>query len=404
MRAMRRVRISRRPRTSALAAVLLVALPLTAAGAVPAAADPVELPVVRSALEADEPCAGASAEHAEAEPWTHGALGMARARPLSQGAGTTVAVVDTGVAEDASGLSGRVSALGDAGQDCVGHGTFAAGLIAAAREESEGEGPAGLAPQARILAVRGADERGVATADGVAAGIREAADGGASVIYVARALPTGKAVLTDAVAYAKGKDALVVAPLAPDSMPRDRSTGGTVTPEPWYWPAAAPGVLAVTDYGPDGKRPTNAPVVPGADLAAPGDAVVSVGPKGDGHFIGSGASLAAANVAGAAALVRARYPRMTAAEVSRQLTEAAYPAAPPRLDPYAALTALLAARQGATPRPEAAVVPPMVSSEPRTRALVVGGVGGAVVLLVAAGAAVIPRGRARGWRPADSRG
>ncbi|MEK8145866.1 S8 family serine peptidase [Streptomyces sp. M10(2022)] len=66
-------------------------------------------------------------------------------------------------------------------------------------------------------------------------------------------------------------------------------------------------------------------MVPGADLAAPGDAVVGIGPKGSGHYIGSGSSLAAANVAGAAALVRARYPKMTADEVSRQLTSAAYP-------------------------------------------------------------------------------
>ncbi|NED92643.1 S8 family serine peptidase, partial [Streptomyces sp. SID11233] len=74
------------------------------------------------------------------------------------------------------------------------------------------------------------------------------------------------------------------------------------------------GALAVTDYGPDGERPSNAPPVSGADLAAPGDAVVSIGPKGSGHFIGSGASFAAAHVAGAAAQVRARYPQLKAAE------------------------------------------------------------------------------------------
>ncbi len=214
------------------------------------------------------------------------------------------------------------------------------------------------------------------------------------------ALADGKAELTDAVGYASRKDALVVAPLAPDTLPKDRATGDLVPAEPWYWPAAAPGVLAVTDYGPDGGRPDNAPVVSGADLAAPGDSVVGLGPRGKGHFIGSGASLAAAHVAGAAALVRARHPEMSAAEVSRQLTEAAYPAAPPRLDPYAALTAVLAEKPGTMPRPAPAVVPAAVSTEPRQRAFVVAGVGTGVLLLVAALAVVVPRGRARGWRPA----
>lgn len=138
----------------------------------------------------------------------------------------------------------------------------------------------------------------------------------------------------------------------------------------------------------------------GADLAAPGDAVVSIGPKGSGHFIGSGASFAAAHVAGAAALVRARYPELKAAQVSRRLTEAAYPAVPPRLDPYAALTAVPTDDKGTAPRPERAVVPPPPATEPRTRALVIAGLGGGLVLLVAAGAVVIPRGRARNWRPA----
>lgn len=378
-----------------MAATLLMTVIPTAlgvVGTVPASADSVGLPAVRSVLAEDDTCAVASGKKAVAEPWTMEVLGASRARPLSQGAGTTVAVVDTGVAKAAPALSGRVSALGAAGEDCVGHGTFAAGLIAGA--PGGAGGPSGLAPKARILAVRGTDERGGTTAAQVAEAIRRAADEGARVIYVAVALDGGKAQLTDAVAYASGKDALVVAPAAPDALPRNTE------PAPWYWPAAVPGALSVTDFGPDGGRPTNAPVVSGVDLAAPGDVVVSIGPKGSGHFIGSGASFAAAYVAGAAAQVRARYPQLKAAEVSRRLTESAYPDAPPRLDPYAALTAVLTDAKGAVPKPRRAVFPPSPPAAPRTRALVVAGVGGGLVLLVAAGAVVIPRGRARNWRPA----
>ena len=51
---------------------------------------------------------------------------------LADGGGVTVGVVDSGVGTAIPALGGRVTAVGDAGTDCVGHGSFAAGLIAAA--------------------------------------------------------------------------------------------------------------------------------------------------------------------------------------------------------------------------------------------------------------------------------
>ncbi|MBP2067742.1 S8 family serine peptidase [Streptomyces iranensis] len=394
---MRRARSPRRPVARAVAAALLTVAPL-AAQSPPAAADSVELPAIPAVLAPDAACTQASGETARDKPWTRQVLGLSRTWPLADGGGVTVGVVDTGVGTNIPALSGRVTAVGGAGTDCVGHGSFAAGLIAA--KPGAGSGMAGAAPGARILAVRGTDQRGNPTAVQLASGIRAAADGGADVIYVGRALPTGKALLTAAAAHAARRGALVVAPFAPDALPEDPTTGKPAKPAPWYWPAAAPGVLSVMDYGPDGTRPENAPETSGADLAAPGDAVVSVGPRGRGHFIGSGSSLAAANVAGAAALVRARYPEMTPAQVSRQLITAGYPAVPPRLDPYAAVTSVLTDKQGAAPRQVPAHVPPKPSAEPRDRALLIAGAGLGVVVLMAAAAAVIPRGRARGWRPA----
>ncbi|MFF2525162.1 S8 family serine peptidase [Streptomyces liangshanensis] len=388
------------PRAARRAAAGLLGLCAAVVPAGPAAlADSVQLPVVRAVLAPGDPCAGASGETAREQPWTVRALGLSRAWSLSRGAGVTVAVVDTGVGTGVPALAGRVTAV-DGGGDCVGHGSFAAGLVAGA--PLDGVGPVGVAPGARILAVRGTDDRGVATPARVADGIRAAADGGARVIYVAAALPTGKSELTAAVAHAAGRDALVVAPAAPDALPVERVGGAPVVrAEPWYWPAAAPGVLSVSDYGPDGSRPEDAPVVGGVDLAAPGDAVVGVGPKGSGHYLGSGASFAAAHVAGAAALVRARRPELTAAQTSQQLTGTGYPADPVRVDVYAAMTMVLDAGRAA-PAPPPARMPPPPSAAPLNRALVIGAVGGALVLLVAAAAVVIPRGRARGWRAADT--
>jgi hypothetical protein len=373
-----------------------------------AAPTPVGLPVMPSALASGQSCTGASPTEAHAEPWTVQALSLSRVRQLSQGARITVAVVDTGVAADVPALTGRVSAPGGAGKDCVGHGTFAAGLIAGRADDATG---GGVAPQARILAVRGTGQRGEADPGAVASGIRSAVDAGARVVYVGVALTEGRAEMTAAVEYATRKDVLVVAPAAPDAVPSTGSntgapavTGSTPSApqaQP-YFPAFIQQVVSVEDYGEDRGRPQNAPSIFAADLAAAGDAVVSIGPKGTGNFIGSGSSLAAANVAGAAALVRAYEPRLTAAEVARRLVVSAYPAAVPVLDPYAAVSAVSStAPPAAAPQPEGAVrIPGHASQSARGRALVVAAVGGGLVALVAAAAVIIPRGRARHWRPA----
>lgn len=366
---------------------------------VPAADEPVELPALRSRMGQDENCTGPSPVTAEAEPWTRRALGLSRSWQLSQGAGVTVGVVDTGVGAALPALAGRVEAPGHAGQDCVGHGSFAAGLIAAAPRP--GTGVSGVAPQARVLAVRGTDQRGTGTGATVAAGIRAAVDGGARVVYVGQALLDGRAELTAAVAHATERDVLVVAPAAPDTAPKDAATGRPdTTPRP-YFPAFIPQVLSVADHGQDGNRPSNAPGVFAPDLSAPGDGVVGVGPKGEGHFIGSGSSLAAAHTAGVAALVRARHPKLSAAEVARRLVAAAYPADTPRLDPYASLTAVLGGRAAKAPQVAEAHMTPDAPKGPRTKALVIAAAAGGFGLLVIGAVAVIPRDRARGWRAAD---
>ncbi|MEU9735601.1 S8 family serine peptidase [Streptomyces sp. NPDC048002] len=369
----------------------------------PGAADPgtTLLPPLPVRLGEGNPCTGASERTATGAAWSQTALGLPRAQRISRGAGVTVAVVDTGVAPAVPSLAGRVTHLGAADEDCVGHGTFAAGLIAAAPER--GSGITGVAPGAKVLALPGTDDRGVPSAALVAAGIRTAADRGAQVIYVGHALRTGEAELTAAVAHAARRDAVVVAPAAPDAVPRTELGPDGEMPTGPYWPAAAPGVLSVVDFGPGGVRQENAPPAHRPDLAAPGSSMVSVGPRGSGHYIGSGASLATATVAGAAALVRAYRPELTAAEVTRRLLATAYPSDIPRLDPYAALSQVQDEARAATPAPAVARMPEAADSAPHSRSLAIAAVSLTAVLLLAALAFVIPRGRARNWRPPQSR-
>ncbi|MFD0307956.1 S8 family serine peptidase [Streptomyces sp. NPDC127119] len=359
-----------------------------------------ELPGMPSSIDSDAPCTPASREKAKKQDWSRQRLDLDRLHGYSTGAGVTVALIDTGVDTGAEGLDGRVTAQGTAGDDCVGHGTFLAGLIAGA-----GRGGAqltGVAPGAKILALRGTDQRGQASSALVVAAVRAATEADADVIAVSVALPRRDAELTRAVADARRAGAVVVAAATPDP-PRGAGASDEIAPRS-YWPAAEPGVLSVADMLPAGARPDNALATSGVDLAAPGAGVVSGGPRGDGHYLGAGASVAAAYAAGAAAVVRAARPDDSADDVARRLTATAYPADTPQLDAYAAVTTVLSDSDAAAGGERAADPVTVRDTTAADRAtdratlFVVLGTGG--VLAVLWGAVALPRARARGWRAA----
>ncbi|MFF9347603.1 S8 family serine peptidase [Streptomyces sp. NPDC014734] len=371
---------------SALAAVLPGPLAHAADGG------GVALPGIPERLAADQKCTSHKGRTTPDAPWTRQALSLDQVWRLSQGRGVSVAVVGTGVSDSPAVLAGRVSALGDAGHDCVGRGTFQAGLVAGAT--APGQGFSGVAPQATVLAVRGTGTRGEPDAGRLAAGVREAAEAGADVITVTAPLDGADKAVRAAMAVAAREDALVVVPAAADSLP-----SGTAEAPPA--PEAPATALAVLDTGPQGGRPDGAPRHRRADLSAPGDALVGPGPVGDGKWTGSGSSLAAAVTAGAAALVRSYHPDLTAAQVRARLLDTAYPGDLPALDPYGAVSGVAPA--AAPPRAAAAdpvrlPVPPDTSGARVTAYLVTAGAGG-TILLVAALAVVLPRGRSRRWRP-----
>ncbi|MFE0699694.1 S8 family serine peptidase [Streptomyces sp. NPDC058872] len=377
----------------------------TGADAGTAGADPASLPAVTQRLSGDA-CRRASDRKVTGLPWPQALLRPDAVWPLSEGAGVTVAVVGSGV-DDTAGLLGsrlkrtpRLFAAGGPAADCVGHGTFTAGLIAAARTPDAGF--AGIAPETRILDVPVTDRRGNTTPELLARGIRAAVGSGARVIAVVAVAGTDSPALRSAVRYAVAEGSVVIAPAAPD---------GAKGPA---YPAAHPQVVAVAATGPDGKASEQA-LEGRVDLMAPGEAVTGPGPGGRGSFTASGPSYATALVAGTAALVLDRRPELTAEALVHRLratTTGPGGQVPDRtrgygsVDPIAAVTAVLPEeRGGTTVRATApgAVLPPAPGPSAAGSAWWVAAGSLAGMTGVAAASAVLPRGRRRGWRPGGYR-
>src|SRR5262249_33694572 len=155
---------------------------------------------------------------------------------------------------------------------------------------------------------------GVTSAAAMAAAIHIATDRQARVILVAPGVFIPDPGLHDAVRYAVAHGCLVVAPATLD---------GQTQPATAY-PAGFSETLSVAGIGPTGAPAPDEPVGAPVDLVAPAVGVVSVGPGGDGNFVGSGPSFAAALVAGVAALVLGYRPNLDVAELVQRLEATAY--------------------------------------------------------------------------------
>ncbi|GAA4146726.1 hypothetical protein GCM10022251_08620 [Phytohabitans flavus] len=193
-----------------------------------------------------------------------------------------------------------------------------AGLIAA-HGTTSGMGALGIAPEAAILPIRSEGPAGQADSDLLAAGIEWAIERGAAVI---NASSTGgpSPPLRHAIDAANAADVVVVA--AAGNRPTDLGVG---------FPAAYDGVLAVGAVDRQGNHAEVSVTGEQLDIVAPGVDIYSTSYKGL-YRKGTGTSDAAAIVAGAVALVRSKYPDLSAEEVVHRLTATATDKGPPGRD------------------------------------------------------------------------
>ncbi|MDN4644667.1 S8 family serine peptidase [Arthrobacter sp. PsM3] len=302
----------------------------------------------------------APAAHADAwrdkEYWL-AESGITKAWEVSKGANVKVAVIDSGVDgkhPDLAGvLAGGVDISGAGtpdGQKSIGakpeHGTLVATMLAghghqppdstAKPSPSPSPAPAvspdgivGVAPEAQLLSVStwlgSANPGGKSDQDQIPQAVRWAVDNGARVINISlgSTSPEWPQSWDAAFLYAEQKDVVIVAAAG-------NRGGGNIQVGA---PATIPGVLTVAGLDRKGTASIDSSSQGiSIGVAAPAENLIG-GLPGGGYAEWAGTSGATPIVAGVAALIRSKWPDMTASQVINRIVSTAKDAGAPGKDP-----------------------------------------------------------------------
>ena len=279
--------------------------------------------------------------------------GITKAWEVSKGANVKVAVIDSGVDAKHPDLKGVVVGGSDAsgagsadGQKSIGskpeHGTLVATMLAGRGHQppkstaSPGAKPApgpdgivGVAPEAQILSVStwlgSSNPGGKSDQEQIPAAVRWAVDNGARVINISlgSTSPEWPQSWDAAFLYAEQKDVVIVAAAG-------NRVGGNVQVGA---PATIPGVLTVAGLDRKGAASVDASSQGiSIGVAAPAENLIG-GMPGDGYAEWAGTSGSTPIVSGVAALIRSKWPEMTASQVINRIVTTAKDAGAPGKDP-----------------------------------------------------------------------
>jgi membrane-anchored mycosin MYCP len=304
--------------------------------------------------------------------------GITKAWEVSKGAGVKVAVIDSGVDGQHPDLKGAVAGGYDAsgsgrpdGQKGVGakteHGTLVATMLAGRGHQpadataSPSPGPAnlpsagmvGVAPEAQILSVStwlgSQNPSGKSDQDQIPEAVRWAVDNGAKVINISlgSTTPQWPQSWDAAFLYAEQKDVVIVA-AAGNRVGGNLQVGA---------PATIPGVLTVAGLDRKGTASVDASSQGiSIGVAAPAENLLG-GIPGGSYAEWAGTSGSTPIVAGVAALIRSKWPAMSAKQVINRIVSTARDAGAPGKDPLYGFGVLNAEAALKDDVPEAAANP-----------------------------------------------
>ncbi|MDP3789854.1 MAG: S8 family serine peptidase, partial [Candidatus Omnitrophota bacterium] len=192
--------------------------------------------------------------------------------------------------------------------DGHGHGTHVSGTIAAVTNNSAGI--AGVAPNAKIMAVKGLSDSGSGYISDLANCLIYAANNGADVLSNSWGGSGSSSTLENAVNYAYSKGCVVVA-----------AAGNSNADAAGYTPAGYANVITVAATDRNDVKASFSNYGSIVDVSAPGVSVLSS--SGGTYKSWSGTSMACPHVSGLAALILSQDPTLTNAEVAQRIKDTA---------------------------------------------------------------------------------
>lgn len=197
--------------------------------------------------------------------------------------------------------------------DDSGHGTHAAGIIAARTDN--GLDVAGVCWNARIMPLKMLDDEGYGTSVEAVEAIYYAVANGADVISCSWGDTEHSRAMQDALAFAYSEGVVLVA------------AAGNESSDELFYPAAYPEVIGVAATDRNDRRQPASSFGDWVDVAAPGDSILSLRAAGTSAGAAwsafatrlSGTSMAAPHVAGACALMLSARPFLSPEDLRRKI-------------------------------------------------------------------------------------